>query len=685
MGDSVRLEIVGRVGVVTIDNPPVNAMSLEVRQGLAAVFRQALAAEIEGLLILGAGRNFMAGADLTELAKGVLPPPPDPNELHDILESASVPVVVAVQGLCLGGGTELALACHYRLAEAGARLGLPEVTLGLLPGAGGTQRLPRLLAAAEALDFMQKGAPVKAGWALDKGLVDEVFTGDARAAGLAFLAGRPALRRTRDRAVVLPEGGLPALGRESTAQKRIRACVEASASLSFADGLALERQLFVECLESREAASALHLFFAERECGKIPGVSPDVKPRDIARIGVVGAGTMGAGIAMSALNAGLPVTLVETSEAALTRGLHTIAKTYEGQVSRGRLSADEAAKRQGLVTGTLIIDDLAACDLVIEAVFESLEVKRAVMATLGRVCRADAVIATNTSTLDVDDLAQASGRPAFVLGLHFFAPAQVMRLLEIVRGRETAPDVLATGLALARRLSKIAVVSGVCYGFIGNRMLEGYLREAEALVLEGAAPARVDGVLEAFGMAMGPLRVMDMSGIDLGLRLVGEAQAGGKVPADPDYRAMTKALAGAGRFGQKSGAGYYRHEGRSAQPDPVVAEIAAGEAARLGITRRTDISDDEILARCLLPLVNEGAKILAEGIAYRAGDIDIVWTNGYGFPRGSGGPMAWAQHKGLGWVVEKLRAHGAGTTPAMDWDIAPLLTELAATGRGFTN
>ncbi|MGE4481950.1 3-hydroxyacyl-CoA dehydrogenase NAD-binding domain-containing protein [Acidocella sp.] len=648
MAHAVSLRVEAGVGIITIDNPPVNVMSLEVRLQLQACLEAARRQELKGILLTGAGRVFMAGADLTELARGVLPPPPDPNELHEMIESSPVPVAVALHGTCLGGGTEMALACHFRLAAREARLGLPEVTLGLLPGAGGTQRLPRLLPAGEALNFMLTGAPVTAEWAHRHGLVDELFVGDPVAAGLAFFASPRAPRRTADRPARLPETGLPpAAPDETKAQARIRACVEAAGALPFAEGLALERRLFMDCLESPEAKALLHLFFAERECAKIPGLPANVTPRSFARIGVVGAGTMGSGIAMACANAGLPVTLLETDEAALTRGLSTIAKTYETMVARGRLAPEHAARRQALVAGTLDRAALGECDIVIEAVFESMAVKRQVMEMLGRVCRPGAIIATNTSTLDVNVLAEASGRPADVLGLHFFSPAQIMRLLEVVRGTATAPDALATGLAFARKIGKIAVVSGVCYGFIGNRMLEGYLREAEALLLEGATPAQVDAALEAFGMAMGPFRMMDMAGVDLGDRLVREAQEAGHVPGGPAYRAMTKALAAQGRFGQKSGAGYYRHEGRNALADEDVVGLAAELAAKMGIARHAAFSTADIQRRCLAPLVQEGAKLLEEGIACRASDIDMVWAAGYGFPRREGGPMFWGRAQGL--------------------------------------
>ena len=647
MSEIVSLRIEAGIGVITLDHPPMNVMSQRLRMQLVSCLESAFRQPVKAILLTGIGRVFSAGVDLTELASGTLPPPPDSNMLHGMIESSPIPVAIALHGMCLGGGTELALACHYRIAERGARLGLPEVKLGLLPGTGGTQRLPRLLPADTALTMMVSGAPVTADWALERGLVDAVFTGDPVAAGLAFLAAPKEIRPTASLPVVLPEGGLPDVADDTPAQARIRVCVRAAATLPLAAGLELERRLFVECLASMEAKALLYLFFAERECTKVPNLPEAVVPRSFAKIGVVGAGTMGSGIAIACANAGLPVVLVETDAAALARGIGIIDKIYDAAIARGTMTSSQAASCRDLIAGTMDDAKLVDCGIVIEAVFESMALKCKVMARLGQICRPGAIIATNTSTLDVNTLAEASGRPEAVLGLHFFSPAHVMRLLEVVQSRATAPDVLATGLAFARKLGKTAVVSGVCYGFIGNRMLEGYLREAEALVLEGAMPTQIDVALEGFGMAMGPCRMMDMAGLDLGDRLLCEAQATGHVPDTPSYRAMTKALAAQGRFGQKSGAGYYRYDGRKAEPDETVNALAEAQAALFGTARRYDIGADEILRRCLTPLVEEGVLILHEGIALRESDIDVLWTCGYGFPRLKGGPMHWARTNGL--------------------------------------
>ena len=692
--DPVRVETFGRVAVLTLDNPPLNAQSRPLRRAIMAAVAAAEAdPAIHAIVLTGAGPTFGAGADLGELVARELEDP-SPRDLHRVVEGCSKPVIAALHGLVLGGALELALACHWRIATDQARLGLPEVSLGLLPGGGGTQRLPRLVGVARAIDMMVSGKPIAAEAARAAGLLDAVVAGDLKAAALDFAAlGLSPVQvsaRAVDRAS-LPEGGLAAAraalatGRgPALAPALIIDCVEAALDQPFEAGLDVEEAAFRRCLLSPEADALLHLFFAERATARIPGLT--AAPRPVKAVGVVGAGTMGAGIATAFALAGMSVTVVEEAPAALERGLGQIRKNIEALVARGRLTPEQAAARIAAVAGSLDLGNLAPADLVVEAVFENRAVKESVLARLGEIAKPGAILATNTSTLDVDALALASGRPADVVGLHFFSPAHIMRLLEVVRGARTAPDVLATALALARPLGKIAVVSGVCYGFIGNRMLEGYLREADALVVEGVAPERIDRALEAFGMAMGPCRMMDMAGIDLGERLMTEARAAGHIPADPAYRAMTPALVAAGRFGAKTGQGFYRHDGRRAVPDPLVETLAAETAAGLGIVRGPEPSDDEIVARCILPLINEAARILDEGIAARASDVDVVWTAGYGFPTTRGGPLHFADTLGAAALVARMadfatrlgNAHGG-------WTAAPLLQRLAASGGRFAD
>jgi len=670
MSAAVTLQKNGDIAVVTIDNPPVNAFSRPVRVGLLEAFAElAPDTAVKAVVLRCSGRSFVAGADIAEFAAGTALDP-DPSEVHRAIENLGRPVVAAIHGSALGGGLELALACHYRIAAGSARLGLPEVNLGLLPGAGGTQRTPRLIGAEAALAMMLSGASVPAQKALALGLVDAVTDGDlqteaeAFAARLAAAGGTPrksSLATTPAPAATFfadARAALSARERANPAKERIIDCVQAALDRPFADGLALEREVFVTCMNSPESVALQRLFFAEREAARIPGLDAGTQPRRIGRVGIVGAGTMGGGIAMCFVNAGIPVRLLEVTDGALGRGLDAIRKNYEISASRGRMTAAEVGSRMAAIAGTLDYADFGDCDLVIEAVFENLSIKKEVCVKLGAVCRPGALIATNTSTLDVDVLAAASGRPEDFLGMHFFSPANVMRLLEIVRGAKTAPDVLATALAVARKISKVGVISGVCYGFIGNRMLEGYLREAEFLLLEGASPQQVDGALETWGMAMGPHRMMDLAGVDVGAKVLLEWQKSGGMPAHPAYRAVGRRLAELGRHGQKTGAGYYRYTGRTAEPDPDVMQICANLAAQHGIHRRSDIGDEEILRRCLLPLINEGARILEEGTAYRPGDIDVVWASGYGFPAVRGGPMHQAEVMGLGKVVDDLEALG---------------------------
>ena len=679
----------GAIEIVTIDRPPVNALSAPVRKALLGAFDDiARDAGVTGVVLACAGKTFAAGADISEFGTGAF----DEGDLNDVcaaIESLDKPVVCALHGTALGAGMELALACHYRVAAASARLGFPEVTLGLLPGAGGTQRLPRLIGAADALDMILSGTPITAPDALQKRLIDAVVEEDVASAARLFVLERiaehaplrPASSRAVDRASVTPTLFSDARARlvndahATIAPARIIDCVEAAVHKPFAEGLAYERALFIECMESPQSAGLRHAFLAEREAGKIPGLAKGGASRRIDKVGIVGAGTMGSGIAMNFATAGIPVVLVEATPEALTRGLGMIRKNYESTASKGRITLAQVEHCMALCRGSLDYAQLADCDLVIEAVFEDMELKMAVMTRLGEVCKPGAIIATNTSACDVDVLAAATGRAADVVGMHFFSPANVMRLLEVVRGRETAPEVLSTVLALAKTIKKIAVVSGVCYGFIGNRMLEPYLRETEFLLLEAATPTQIDRALEAFGMAMGPCRMIDMAGVDVAAKVVAERAKEGKLPADPGYRVACRRLSELGRLGQKTGAGYYRYEGRTPIEDPAVDRIMAELAAEVGVTRRNAISDEEIVERCLYPLINEGARILEEGISYRAGDIDVVWINGYGFPRVKGGPMHMANVVGLPQIKARLDHYAAARGNAHGyWTAAKLLS-----------
>ena len=698
MNTSVSYRRDGVVGIVEIDNPPVNALSRSVIAALgAAVDAFAADAEAQALVIACAGRTFVAGGDLTTFDDADFEAQTYNATLARI-EGFDRPVVAALHGTALGGGLELALACHYRVCTPETKLGFPEVLVGVLPGSLGTQRLPRLVPVALALEMMLGGKPISAQKALEAGLVDRVDEEAALALGLRFaraLVERNAgPRRSRDGTV--ETAGLTsdffATARADTERTRpaypapqaIVRCVEAAATQPFAAGEALEAQLFDACRVSPQSRAMRHVFFAEREAARIPGLGADVGTRRVERVGIVGAGTMGGGIAMNFANVGIPTVLVEADPAALERGLATIRRNYEASVAKGRMPAKEAERRIGLLTGTLDDSALADCDLVIEAVFEDLALKQRVLARLGEVCRPGAIIATNTSTLDVDRLAAASGRPADVVGTHFFSPANVMRLLEIVRGARTAPDVLATVMKLAKRIGKVAAVSGVCYGFIGNRMAEPYMREAEFLLMEGATPAAIDGAVEDWrrlGMAMGPCRMLDMAGIDVGAKTVIELGKAGGLPPDPSYRAVARHLFELGRHGQKTGLGYYRYEGRKPVEAAETLESAAELAQRHGISRRAVIGADQIVERLLYPMVNEAAKILEEGIAYRPGDIDVIWVAGYGFPEHRGGPVWMADDIGLETIVAALDKYAEERGNRYGyWTVAPLLRQLAASG-----
>lgn len=695
---AVTLEKRGAIGIVRIDHPPVNALSQTVRAGIKAAVEQAASDDGIGIVIVHAdGRTFVAGADITEFS---LPKMMEPgfHEIFDLIEQLDKPVLAALHGTALGGGLELALACHYRIALSSARLGLPEVQLGILPGAGGTQRLPRLIGAQRALEMILDGTPISAQAALELGIVDELAENDILDSAIAYaerLLNSGAEPR-RSSALAVDPASVPAdlfeqarerLRKRPTgnpAPKRIIECVEAATTLPFKEGAALESRLVEECRVSPESEALRHRFFAEREASKIPGLAKDLPLRPIERVGVIGAGTMGGGIAMNFANVGIPVVLIEAEQAALDRGLGVVRKNYEVSVARGRISNEQVEQRMALLQGSLDYGDLSDCDLVIEAVFENMDLKKQICARLGEVCKPGAIIASNTSTLDVDVLAQASGRPADMVGMHFFSPANVMRLLEIVRGAETAPEVLATVVKLARTIAKVPVVSGVCFGFIGNRMLESYLRESEFLMMEGATPAQIDAAIQSVGLPMGPCRMLDMAGLDVGAKVVIEQAKAGILPPDPSYRAVVQKMLELGRFGQKTGAGYYKYEGRNAVADPEVERICAELAAEHGIERRSDITDQEIIERCFYPLINEGARILEEGISYRASDIDVVWMSGYGFPDYLGGPMFWADTLGLAHIADRLDHYATVRGNAFGyWTRADLLTSMVAEGRRF--
>jgi 3-hydroxyacyl-CoA dehydrogenase len=688
---SVDLDRRGRVAVITVNNPPVNALSQHVRQGLRdGVTRAAADAGVAAIVIVCAGRTFIAGADITEFGKP--PQAPSLHEVLDLIEGSVKPVVAAVHGTALGGGLEVTLACHYRVGVKDARFGLPEVKLGLLPGAGGTQRLPRVVGVEKALGMMVSGDPIRADDALKSGLIDEIVEGDLTAAGVAFaekvVAEKRPLRKIRDLddklAAVRGKPEVFAGFRKSVARQTrgfrapesIVKAVEAAVSLPFADGIKRERELFAELLTSAESKAQRYFFFAEREAAKIPDVPADTPPRDVKKAAVIGAGTMGGGIAMNFANAGIPVTVVEVAQDALDRGLGIVRKNYEATASRGRITQADVEKRMGLITGSTDFDAVKDADIIVEAVFEEMPIKKEVFARLDGIAKPDAVLATNTSTLDVDEIASATKRPESVIGTHFFSPANVMRLLENVRGKKSSKTTVATAMTIGRRIGKVPVLVGVCYGFVGNRMLHQRGQQAEKLILEGAAPHQVDKVLTDFGFPMGPFAMSDLAGLDVGWRI--RKGRGVKSP-------VADRICELGRFGQKTGAGYFKYEGgdRTPIPDNEVEKIIVDVATSMGITRRP-ISDEEILQRLLYPMVNEGAKILEEKIAIRASDIDVIWVYGYGWPVYRGGPMFWADQIGLRALRDRMLEFKQASGDAF-WTPAPLLDRLASEGKGFVN
>jgi 3-hydroxyacyl-CoA dehydrogenase len=685
----VDLDRKGRVAVLTVNNPPVNALSQGVRQGLHDGLKRAIAdAQAQAIVIACAGRTFIAGADITEFGK----PPREPG-LHtvlDMIEGSSKPVVSAIHGTALGGGLEVTLACHYRVANKTARFGLPEVKLGLLPGAGGTQRLPRIVGPEKALQMIVSGDPIGSDEALKTGLIDEIVEGDLTAGAIAFAEKvvnekRP-LKKVRDlNDKVAAAKGKPeifanfrkSVARQTRGFRAPENCikaVEAAVNLPFDEGLKRERELFQELMASPESKAQRYFFFAEREAAKIPDVPADTPAKDVKKAAVIGAGTMGGGIAMNFANAGIPVTVVEIAQEALDRGMSIVRKNYEATASRGRITQADVEKRMGLITPTTDWNAVRDADMIIEAVFEDMPIKKEVFAKLDGLAKPGAVLATNTSTLDVNEIGSVTRRPEAVIGTHFFSPANVMRLLENVRGSKTDKPTIATAMAIGRKIGKVPVLVGVCYGFVGNRMLHQRGIQAERLVLEGALPHVVDKVLTDFGFPMGPFAMSDLAGLDVGWRV--RKGRGVKSP-------VADRICELGRFGQKTGSGYFKYEkgDRTPIPDPEVEKIIVDVATEQGITRR-HITDEEILQRLLYPMVNEGAKILEEGIAIRASDIDVIWVYGYGWPVYRGGPMFWADQIGLKNVRDKMLEFRKATGDDF-WTPAPRLDRLATAGKGF--
>jgi 3-hydroxyacyl-CoA dehydrogenase len=688
INDVTTLAMEGEIAVLTINSPPVNALSQPVREGLLNGMKAANAnPAAKAVVLICDGRTFIAGADITGFGKPpTLPSLPDAQKE---IENASKPVIAAIHGTSLGGGFEVALCCHYRVAVPSAKCGLPEVHLGLLPGAGGTQRLPRIVGPEKALEMVTSGTHVGAKACLEMGLVDElVEEGKLREGALAFarkvLAENRPLRKVRDsNEKVEAARNHPEIFtefRKANARKfrgfkapefNIR-CIEAAVNQPFDEGMKTERTLFLELVSGTQSASQRHVFFAERQVWKIPDVAEDTALIPIKKVGMIGAGTMGGGIAMNFANVGIPVVLVETKAEALERGLSVVRKNYENTAKRGRIKPEDVEKRMSLLTGSLDLSVLADCDLVIEAVFENMAIKKDIFAKLDKICKPGAILATNTSALDVNEIASAVSRPEAVVGMHFFSPANVMRLLEVVRGAKTSKEVLQTAMQIGKKIGKIAVVSGVCPGFIGNRILAARTAQAQAMVLEGAMPWDVDKVLYDFGLPMGPFAMSDLAGLDIGWSKDTSKSS-----------TIREVLCEMDRRGQKTSAGYYDYdEQRNAKPSEVTRKIIGDFMAAKGVTPR-QISETEILERCIYAMINEGAKILDEGIAIRSSDIDITWINGYGFPVYRGGPMFYGDTVGLATVVAKLKEYGALMGP--NFKMSPLLERLAAEGKKFSD
>ena len=686
--ESVRLEHKGDIAVITISNPPVNALSYHVRQGLIDGIQEAENSSATAIVLICDGRTFIAGADITEFSQA--PKPPSLQAGQDAMENCSKPVIAAIHGTALGGGLEVALCAHYRVALETAQFGLPEVKLGLLPGAGGTQRLPRVTGPAKALEMMTSGEPISAAEALECGLINEIVD-DLETGAIIFaeraVADSLPLLRIRDRNDKISDAK-PSLFddfRKSIAKKtrgflapeyNIR-CVEAAVNLPFEDGLAREQELFGDLMRGLQSTAQQYYFFAERAALKIPGLPKDTSLIDVKRCGILGAGTMGGGIAMNFANIGIPVTLVERDEESLDRGLAVVRSNYERTAARGGISPEDVEHRMALISSSTDKNSFSDCDLIIEAVFENMELKKEIFTELDAICHPSAILASNTSALDINEIASATSRPESVVGMHFFSPANVMKMLEVVRGSATSDAVIATAMSIGKRINKTPVLCGVCHGFIGNRMLFMRGVEAEKMLLEGATPAQIDQVLFDFGFPMGPFAMMDLAGLDIGWQA-----------ATSSSSTIREILCESGRRGQKNGLGFYTYDSttRAATPDQDVVSLISDFAESKHIAQR-EITNQEILERCLYPMINEGAKILEEEIAIRGSDVDVVWINGYGWPMYTGGPMFWADTIGLEELVQKIQQYGKNLG-GEHWNLSPLLERLAADGsqlQGYSN
>ena len=699
MSDVVTVSNRNGVAIVTLQNPPVNGLGFAVRTELEAALRTATDDDtVQALVITGDGKMFSGGADIREFGQ---PPPegtPPLPKLIDTIEASDKPVIAAIHGVALGGGCEVTLGCHVRLATPDARVGLPEVTLGILPGAGGTQRMPRLVGVPAALDLIVNGKLVPAKQALALGIIDDIIEGDIVDAAVAHARRMVSENLPIRRASALDDKVIEARSTpqvfddfRKTMARRARGfeapfacvdCVEAAVNLPFTEGIVTERARFRELVASDQSKAQRHAFFAERQVTKIPDVPKSTPALPLDTAAVIGCGTMGGGIAMNFANAGIPVTVFEVSQEALDKGLNTIRKNYAATVSKGRLSQSEMDQRLSLISTTVDYNDLASVDVVVEAVFEDMVLKREVFGKLDTVCQPETILATNTSTLDVNEIAAATSRPSKVIGTHFFSPANVMKLMENVRGEQSSPETIATVMKLSKTIGKVGVLVGVCDGFVGNRMLYAYRRQSDFLLEEGALPAQIDKVIYDFGMPMGPYAMGDLAGLDVGWRI--RQQQAATRPPHLRYSTVADRVCELGRFGQKTGAGWFRYEdgSRTPIPDPIVDELILKISQENGLTRR-EVGDQEILERCMYPLVNEGAKILEEGLAQRASDIDVIWMYGYGFPRFLGGPMFWADLVGVQTIYNTMSRlhdeHGDWLKPA------PLLKRMAEQGKGFSD
>jgi 3-hydroxyacyl-CoA dehydrogenase len=701
MSDLIRYEVSNRIAVLTVDNPPVNALGPGVLEGIeAAVARGCADADVDAMVLIGAGSTFIAGADIRifgtlKTREQSLARSEGTHARLLRIEDAPKTLVAAIHGNALGGGLEVAMSCHYRVIAADARVGQPEVLLGIIPGAGGTQRLPRLCGAELAIEMCTAGKPVGAAKALAAGIVDQVAGASLLDDAIAFAKSKAgAVRKTRERSekIANRDAGVAACTAARTALAKtargVKApfkavdAIEGAFTLDFEHGAARERELFAECVTSHESRALVHMFFADREAAKVPDVPKDTPVATIARAAVIGAGTMGGGIAMAYANAGIPVLLKDVDDAAVQKGLATIRRNYESTVAKGRMTPEAMAKTLSLITPTTTYDGFENVDIVVEAAFEDMNLKKAIFADLGRITKPSCILASNTSTLDIDEFAKASGRAQKVIGHHFFSPANVMKLLEIVRGKETDTETIATSLALAKRLGKIGVVVGNCFAFVANRMLAYYMREALLLLEEGATVPQIDKAMTDFGMPVGPFGMQDIAGIDVGWRIRQFLKSIGKTRAEGPQSAVPDRLYEMGRYGQKTGAGWYKYEAGSRDRihDPLVDQIAAEEGAKRGITRRA-VTDDEIIARIMTALANEGARVLEEGYATRASDIDAVYCYGFGYPRHVGGPMFYADAVGLPTVLARVKEYRDAFGD--HWKPAPLLEKLASEGKSF--